>query len=125
MFVLELNSTKLCFKIFCRDYIERAYAATDESDLPKLEKYLKDRVEPLLKSGAVYAVNWASEPLPHESNFVVRTAWTPASELKKQYQQNSPVKSTSSTSSHRNKSPSSDSDKPIFVGFKLANKNKV
>lgn len=50
-----------------RGYIQRAYAAvkTDE-EKEKLEEYLKQRIDPLIQSGAVFAVNWTNEPLPHE-----------------------------------------------------------
>lgn len=44
-----------------KSYIERAYQAIEgKEDREKLEGYLKLRVEPLLKSGAVYAVNWVN-----------------------------------------------------------------
>uniref|UniRef100_A0A915D0V8 Uncharacterized protein n=1 Tax=Ditylenchus dipsaci TaxID=166011 RepID=A0A915D0V8_9BILA len=81
-----------------KDYIERAYAAVESAqDKEKLENYLKQRIDPLLQSGAIHAVNWANEPLPHTVNYVVRTLWTPASSMKKQ-QQGSPSKSSSSSS---------------------------
>ena len=41
-------------------------ALENQEDKPKLENYLRQRVEPLLKSGAIMAVNWDAEPLPHE-----------------------------------------------------------
>lgn len=64
-----------------------------------MENYLRQRVEPLLKSGIVHAVNWNKEPLPHEVNFVVRSQWTPSNTLKKQKtQQNSPSKLGTSAS---------------------------
>ena len=59
VFKLELKDILQIF--FCRDYIERAYRAIEgKEDHKKLEDYLKLRVEPLLKSGAVYAVNWVN-----------------------------------------------------------------
>uniref|UniRef100_A0A914LPQ0 SAC3/GANP/THP3 conserved domain-containing protein n=1 Tax=Meloidogyne incognita TaxID=6306 RepID=A0A914LPQ0_MELIC len=78
-----------------KNYIERAYQAIEgKEDREKLEGYLKLRVEPLLKSGAVYAVNWAAEPLPHELGFKLKTSWTPSCTLKNQQQK--PVQSTGS-----------------------------
>uniref|UniRef100_A0A914CPQ5 Uncharacterized protein n=1 Tax=Acrobeloides nanus TaxID=290746 RepID=A0A914CPQ5_9BILA len=63
-----------------RKYIERAYLALEnQEDKPKLENYLRQRVEPLLKSGAIMAVNWDAEPLPHEVNFQLKQTWTPVS----------------------------------------------
>uniref|UniRef100_A0A914GWQ0 Uncharacterized protein n=1 Tax=Globodera rostochiensis TaxID=31243 RepID=A0A914GWQ0_GLORO len=76
------------YPVSLRSYIERAYRACEGAEeREKLENYLRQRVEPLLKSGAIYAVNWAKEPLPHELNFELKTGWIPANLVKQQFQQ--------------------------------------
>lgn len=40
-------------------------------------------------SGAINAVNWDVEPLPHEVNFVIQAKWTPSNTLKHKQQQDS------------------------------------
>ncbi|KAI3414217.1 SAC3/GANP/Nin1/mts3/eIF-3 p25 [Globodera pallida] len=76
------------YPVSLRNYIERAYRACEGAEeREKLENYLRQRVEPLLKSGAIYAVNWAKEPLPHELNFELKTGWIPANLVKQQFQQ--------------------------------------
>ncbi|KAL3098962.1 hypothetical protein niasHS_000950 [Heterodera schachtii] len=76
------------YPVSLKDYIERAYRACEgEEEREKLENYLRQRVEPLLKSGAICAVNWAKEPLPHELNFQLKTGWIPANLVKQQFQQ--------------------------------------
>ncbi|KAI1729993.1 SAC3/GANP family domain-containing protein [Ditylenchus destructor] len=89
-----------------KEYIERAYGAVETpEDKRKLENYLKERVEPLMKSGAINAVNWGKEPLPHEVNFTIQAKWTPVSSIKKQYQSPSGKTTGSSPSNTSMTSP--------------------
>uniref|UniRef100_A0A915JEH8 Uncharacterized protein n=1 Tax=Romanomermis culicivorax TaxID=13658 RepID=A0A915JEH8_ROMCU len=47
------------------DYVERAYVhcSTDE-EKDRVEKILKQKLTPLLQSGAAWTINWDKEPLP-------------------------------------------------------------
>lgn len=66
-------------------YIERSYmAVSGDEEKNKVEKYLKEKLTPLLQSGAAWNVDWEREPLPSECNFEVKVAWTPASQLRQQ-----------------------------------------
>jgi hypothetical protein len=71
-----------------RDYVQRAYDAVEgEEDREKLEGYIRQRIDPLIRSGAVHAVNWATEPLPHTLGFTIKTGgWIPASKVKEQFE---------------------------------------
>ncbi|PIC42177.1 hypothetical protein B9Z55_009341 [Caenorhabditis nigoni] len=63
-------------------YMERAFeAANTEQDRKKTEEYLQKRMYPLLNAGNAHMINWDAEPLPHEKNFELPTAWTPANKL--------------------------------------------
>nr|MCP9258363.1 Leukocyte receptor cluster member 8-like protein [Dirofilaria immitis] len=65
-------------------YVERSYMAVEKKeDRDKLEEYFKQKLNPLLMSGAYRAVDWDREPLPSEVNFELKMGWTPASQLKK------------------------------------------
>ncbi|KAL4002710.1 SAC3/GANP/Nin1/mts3/eIF-3 p25 family protein [Acanthocheilonema viteae] len=65
-------------------YVERSYMAVEKKeDRDKLEEYFKQKLNPLLMSGAYKAVDWDREPLPSEVNFELKMGWTPASQLKK------------------------------------------
>ncbi|VDN05208.1 unnamed protein product [Thelazia callipaeda] len=67
-----------------RRYVERSYMAVEKKeDRDKLEEYFKQKLNPLLISGAYKTVDWDHEPLPSELNFEVKIGWTPASQLKK------------------------------------------
>jgi hypothetical protein len=44
-------------------------------------------MERLIQSGAVFAVNWDTEKLPHEVDFKLPFTWTPSSTIKQQFQQ--------------------------------------
>uniref|UniRef100_A0A914VZY8 SAC3/GANP/THP3 conserved domain-containing protein n=1 Tax=Plectus sambesii TaxID=2011161 RepID=A0A914VZY8_9BILA len=64
-------------------YIERAYmAVSGDDEKNKVEKYLKEKLTPLLESGAAWNVDWNTEPLPSDCNFELKAAWTPASQLR-------------------------------------------
>uniref|UniRef100_A0A0K0FGL9 Leukocyte receptor cluster member 8 (inferred by orthology to a human protein) n=1 Tax=Strongyloides venezuelensis TaxID=75913 RepID=A0A0K0FGL9_STRVS len=53
-----------------RNYIFRAFKSLpNPNQKHKLLNYLEERVTPLIESGATKAVNWDSEPLPHEVGF--------------------------------------------------------
>jgi hypothetical protein len=66
-----------------KNYVSLALAHPKTSDERiKCENYLYSKIEPLMLSGAVFHVQWASEPLPHEKNYELTTSWTPASKLK-------------------------------------------
>lgn len=54
-----------------------------EEDKNRVDQYLKAKLKPLLESGSAWTVNWDKEPLPSEVNFILKTGWVPASELKK------------------------------------------
>jgi len=75
-------------RIYSRDYVQRAYdALEEEEDKEKLESYIRQRIDPLIRSGAVHAVNWATEPLPHTLGFTIKTGgWIPASKVKEQFE---------------------------------------
>ncbi|VDM39765.1 unnamed protein product [Toxocara canis] len=67
-----------------RRYIERAYLAVEtKEERDKLEEYLRQKLNPLLTSGAAKNVDWDKEPLPSDVNFEVKTEWTPASQLRR------------------------------------------
>ncbi|VDK54489.1 unnamed protein product [Anisakis simplex] len=67
-----------------RRYIERAYSAVEtKEERDKLEEYLRQKLNPLLTSGAARAVDWDKEPLPSDVNFELKNQWTPASELRR------------------------------------------
>uniref|UniRef100_A0A7E4UVV5 SAC3_GANP domain-containing protein n=1 Tax=Panagrellus redivivus TaxID=6233 RepID=A0A7E4UVV5_PANRE len=66
-----------------KTYVKRALEhPKNPSDMRKCEDYLYGKIEPLILSGAVFAVKWDLEPLPHEKNYQLTTAWTPASVMK-------------------------------------------
>ncbi|CEF63820.1 WD40 repeat and Cyclophilin-type peptidyl-prolyl cis-trans isomerase domain and SAC3/GANP/Nin1/mts3/eIF-3 p25 family and WD40/YVTN repeat-like-containing domain and WD40-repeat-containing domain-containing protein [Strongyloides ratti] len=57
-----------------RNYILRAFKSLpNPNQKHKLLNYLEERVTPLIESGATKAVNWDSEPLPHEVGFIFET----------------------------------------------------
>uniref|UniRef100_F1KY22 Leukocyte receptor cluster member 8 n=1 Tax=Ascaris suum TaxID=6253 RepID=F1KY22_ASCSU len=67
-----------------RRYIERAYAAVEtKEERDKLEDYLRQKLNPLLTSGAAKNVDWDKEPLPSDVNFELKAEWTPASQLRR------------------------------------------
>ncbi|VDN55075.1 unnamed protein product [Dracunculus medinensis] len=87
-------------------YMERSYLALEKAeDRDKLEEYFKQKLNPLLISGAYKAVDWQKEPLPSELNFEVKNQWTPASELKKLNSENNSLHDKISRTS---RSPPSD-----------------
>uniref|UniRef100_A0A8R1U0C6 PCI domain-containing protein n=1 Tax=Onchocerca volvulus TaxID=6282 RepID=A0A8R1U0C6_ONCVO len=90
-------------------YVERSYMAVEKKeDRDKLEEYFKQKLNPLLMSGAYKAVDWDREPLPSEVNFELKMGWTPASQLKKslnttaEIEKRSPKKSKHEMSYRRN-----------------------
>lgn len=109
--------------------MERSYLALEKAeDRDKLEEYFKQKLNPLLISGAYKAVDWQKvffslfrlsclyhtilrnegkfqEPLPSELNFEVKNQWTPASELKKLNSENNSLHDKISRTS---RSPPSD-----------------
>ncbi|CAG9533345.1 unnamed protein product [Cercopithifilaria johnstoni] len=65
-------------------YVERSYMAVEKKeDRDKLEEYFKQKLNPLLMSGAYKTVDWDRESLPSEVNFELKMGWTPANQLKK------------------------------------------
>ncbi|KAF1762390.1 hypothetical protein GCK72_010652 [Caenorhabditis remanei] len=63
-------------------YMNRAFeAANSAEDRLKTQEYLAKRLQPLLNAGNAHMINWDIEPLPHEKNFELTTAWTPANKL--------------------------------------------
>ncbi|KAK6746044.1 hypothetical protein RB195_012265 [Necator americanus] len=72
-----------------RRYVERAYlAAQSAEDRQKVQEYLEKRLRPLLQAGTTRAVDWDREPLPHERNYELPAAWTPAATLRASLQAN-------------------------------------
>ncbi|KHJ96091.1 SAC3/GANP family protein [Oesophagostomum dentatum] len=70
-------------------YVERAYlAAQSAEDRQKVQEYLEKRLRPLLQAGTTRAVDWDHEPLPHERNYELPAAWTPAATLRASLQAN-------------------------------------
>ena len=70
------SSTSLIIPFLCRRYIERSFMTTPAADKDKLREYLEKRLRPLLTSGAVRAVKWDAEPLPHTRNYQL-PGWIP------------------------------------------------
>lgn len=63
-------------------YMERAFeAANTVEDRQKTQEYLQKRLFPMLNAGNAHMVNWDNEPLPHEKNYELAPAWTPANKL--------------------------------------------
>jgi hypothetical protein len=55
-----------------QDYMERAYtAAHTPEDKAKVEQALKMKLNPLLRSGMAWKLDWTKEPLPTDPNFVL------------------------------------------------------
>ncbi len=80
--------------VYFRDYIERAYMATEnEAEKNKVEQALKQKLMPLLQSGAAWKVNWAAEPLPTDPAYGSTTGkgWTPQSGLFQRQRGQAPV----------------------------------
>ncbi|KAI6220586.1 PCI domain-containing protein [Aphelenchoides fujianensis] len=66
-----------------KEYCDRSYdTLPSESMKDQLEFYLKERITPLLDSGAAARVNWSAEPMPHKNNFQLSNAWIPAAKLR-------------------------------------------
>lgn len=62
--------------------MERAFeAANTVEDRQKTQEYLQKRLFPMLNAGNAHMVNWDNEPLPHEKNYELAPAWTPANKL--------------------------------------------
>uniref|UniRef100_A0A0N4ZYZ2 SAC3_GANP domain-containing protein n=1 Tax=Parastrongyloides trichosuri TaxID=131310 RepID=A0A0N4ZYZ2_PARTI len=60
------------------NYILRAYKSLpNPNQKHKLLSYLEERVTPLIESGATKAVNWDTEPLPHEVGYIFQTFGIP------------------------------------------------
>ncbi|VIO92514.1 SAC3/GANP family protein [Brugia malayi] len=96
-------------------YVERSYMAVEKKeDRDKLEEYFKQKLNPLLMSGAYKAVDWDREPLPSEVNFELKMGWTPASQLKKGLNAITEMEKRSLKKSKHEMSHRRDSRSPTF-----------
>ncbi|VDO40662.1 unnamed protein product [Brugia timori] len=89
-------------------------AVEKKEDRDKLEEYFKQKLNPLLMSGAYKAVDWDREPLPSEVNFELKMGWTPASQLKKGLNAITEMEKRSLKKSKHEMSHRRDSRSPTF-----------